>query len=740
VNETSKKIKTVLKNLPDKPGVYKMIDSGGRVIYIGKAKNLKKRVSSYFQKTKTLSPRTQKLIENVEDISYTVVGSELEALIFELNLIKELRPKYNILLKDDKNFVYIKITKEDFPRIQIVRKIDDRKATYFGPKTSKAKVEKTFQMLKKVFHFRHCNLDIEELNEKNTAKNAKNNTSTGVIKSVKVTHETIKYPCLDYYIKRCSAPCIANISKDEYNEAIENIKRFFEGHHEEIIKNIKKQMMELATNKEFEKAARLRDTLQSIESILERQSISDPNQEDKDIFNYVIDSGKAFFNLFQIREGKLINQENFAVQAASVTDEDEDAKAELLSSFLEQYYEKTTNIPKEILIPHEFQERDELEDYLSEEKGKKVKILIPQKGQKNKLLELSHKNAKIFADRNRASWREEGDDKKNILKDLQALLNLPKEPKRIECYDISHLSGTDTVASMVVFENGVPKNSDYRRFKIRTVGKALNDIDDFKSIAEVISRRASYIGEIKDEFLIRKGKKTDENQLGKEFKNYYIVATKEKSKEKICGQLMSKKYGQYERISRFEIDPQYRGARLGQRLLKYALKHAKTKRIYINCKLSLANYYEEVGFQQIQKIPKEIEESLKGIECVTEASAVQDQIKAETTLWYAYDRSRLRDKSFESKPDLIVIDGGKGQLSAAVEVLKKYNLKTSIISIAKREEEIFIPTVRGAKLTSQQIVLEKTDEMLKLIQRLRDEAHRFAITFNKDLREKRLKS
>ncbi|HPU95079.1 MAG TPA: GIY-YIG nuclease family protein, partial [Candidatus Gracilibacteria bacterium] len=269
MNETSKKIKTVLKNLPDKPGVYKMIDSGGRVIYIGKAKNLKKRVGSYFQKTKTFSTRTQKLVENVDDISYTVVNSELEALILELNLIKELRPKYNILLKDDKNYVYIKITKEDFPRIQIVRKIDDRKATYFGPKTSKAKVEKTFQMLKKVFHFRHCNLDIEALEDKNKQL------------QVKVSHETIKYPCLDYYIKRCSAPCIANISKEEYNEAIENIKRFFEGHHDEIIKNIKKQMMELATNKEFEKAARLRDTLQSIESILERQSISDPNQEDK---------------------------------------------------------------------------------------------------------------------------------------------------------------------------------------------------------------------------------------------------------------------------------------------------------------------------------------------------------------------------------------------------------------------------------------------------------------------------
>ncbi len=731
MSETKQKIKTILKNLPSKPGIYKMLDTEGRVIYVGKAKNLKKRVTSYFQKTKTLSTRTQKLVENIDDISYTVVNSELEALILELNLIKELKPKYNILLKDDKNYVYIKITKEDFPRIQIVRKIDDRKATYYGPKTSKMKVEKTFQMLKKVFHFRHCNLDIEEITTLQQAPQTSRTTKETAInthpnKSVKVTHETIKYPCLDYYIKRCSAPCVANISKEEYNESIENIKRFFEGHHEEIIKNIKKQMMDLAANKEFEKAARLRDTLKSIESILEKQSISDPNQEDKDVFNYVLESGKAFFNLFQVRGGKLINQENFAVQATSVTEEDEDAKAEVLRAFLEQYYEKTTNIPKEILIPHEFPDQNELQDYLSEEKGRKIKILIPQKGQKNRLLELSLKNAKVFAERNRASWKEEGDDKKAILEDLKTLLNLPSLPKRIECYDISHLSGTDTVGSMIVFENGVPKNSDYRRFKIRTLKKG--DIDDFKSIAEVLDRRLNHIGIINDDFDIRKGKKVDEEKLGKDFKNYYLI----EKKGKICGHLMLKKHGQYERISRFEIDEKFRGEKLGQRLLKYVLKHAKTKRIYINCKLSLANYYEAVGFSQIQKIPKEIEESLKKIDCAQEY-AQKDVKPQEQTLWYAYDRTRLRDKSFESKPDLIIIDGGKGQLSSAVEIMKKFNLKTPIISLAKQEEEIFLPNSKTP------IKLDKTDNTLKLIQRLRDEAHRFAISFNRELREKKMK-
>jgi len=400
-NNPKQKFAKLLKSLPNKPGVYKMLSKEGDVIYVGKAKDLKKRVNQYFQKSKGQTTKTQKLIENIDNIEYIVVDTELEALILELNLIKELRPKYNVLLKDDKNYVYIKITDyEDFPRIQIVRKIDDKKAVYFGPKTAKHKVDKTFKTLKKVLPFRHCNLEIEAISEK----------------EAKVTRKTIKYPCLDYYIKRCCAPCISNCSKKQYRQIIDNVKSFLEGKHENLIKSLKEQMSQLAQDRDFEKAAKLRDRIKNIEEIMERQKISDPNRKDTDIFNAITSSGKAFFNLFQIRDGKLINQENFISNAP------QDDEQEIFSSFLVQYYEKTTNIPKEVLIPVELKDSKTLENFISEQKGSKVKVLNPKKGEKNKLLNLSHKNAKIFADRNRASWQEEGEDKQKILKELKKIM------------------------------------------------------------------------------------------------------------------------------------------------------------------------------------------------------------------------------------------------------------------------------------------------------------------------------
>lgn len=715
-----KALSLTLKNLPHRPGVYKMIDKEGRVLYVGKAKDLKKRVSRYFQKGKNLSVRTQKLVEHIADVKYTVMDSEIEALILELNLIKELRPKYNILLKDDKNYVYVKITNEEFPRIQIVRKIDDKSSTYFGPKTSKNKVEKTFQALKKVFQFRHCTLGLKSL------PNSK----------VEVTIKTIKYPCLDYYIKRCAAPCISNCTKEEYLKIIENVKRFFEGHHDEILKNVKKQMTEYAADKEFEKAAKLRDRLHSIENILEKQSISDPNQEDKDVFNYTLADGKAFFNLFQIHEGKLINQENFIVQAVQIDKKDEESLAELLGGFLEQYYEKTTNIPKEILIPHEIVDQDNFEDYLSEGKDSKVKILIPQRGRKNKLLELSLKNALVFAERNKASWKEEGTDKDTVLVCLQILLNLKNLPRRIECYDISHLSGTDMVGSMIVFENGIPKNSNYRKFKIRTV----ENIDDYKSIEEVLSRRLSYLGEIKDEFKIEKACKADQkfieetiqkNNLDDRNINYkqFFVAKKAGI---ICGFIRELVFEPTHKLSSLWVSNEERGKRLGQRLIKHAIKNSKAKRLYINCSKNLASYYEQVGFELIKKIPKDLEVEKKHWDKIDCACGTGNGI------WYAYDKSKFKDKSFEAKPNLIIIDGGKGQLQTAVNTLNKFKLDIPAISIAKKEEEIFLPDQKGS-IQKDPLKLEKTESVLKLVQRLRDEAHRFAISYNKNLRSGKLK-
>ncbi len=758
-----KTLKQILQTLPSKPGIYKMIDGEEKVIYVGKAKNLKKRVSHYFQKSKTATireplkndgmqgdeeiaqepyesvrrqgnseidaalrvfqrfPRTKKLIENIADIKYTVVDSELEALILELNLIKELHPKYNILLKDDKNYVYIKITDyEDFPRIQIVRKIDDKKATYYGPKTAKHKVEKTFKTLKKVFPFRHCTLDIKAI---------------GANKNL-VTHKTIKYPCLDHYIKRCAAPCISACTKEEYAEIIKNVKRFLDGHHEEIIKSLKVKMANLAQNRKFEEAAKLRDRIKSIEEILERQKISDPNRKDTDIFNYTIANNKAFFNLFQVRDGKLINQENFILQAQAVTPDDDESKQELLGSFLTQYYEKTTNIPKEILLPHDPSNKKELEKFLN------IRITIPKKGEKSRLLELSHKNAKVFADRNRTNWEEEGDHTKTLLEELKSQFNLKKPPKRIECYDISHLAGTDTTGSMIVFVNGVKKPQDYRKFRIITVA---DKPDDYKSLEELLTRRLTHLKDESSEYEIKKAVKKDQKTIEKiiekakplldhrdiDYKTFFTA----KKDGKIYGFVREKIIGESHKISSLWVLRKSRGQHLGHKLLKALIKASKAKRLYLSCQKTLKDYYESIGFVEIKKLPEELDKDRQywnKLDCTNPCT--NTCVKG---IWFAYDNTKKEDKSFNSMPDLIIIDGGKGQLSTAEKVLKNFKLEIPLISIAKEQEEIFIPGQKPGQKDS--LKLDKTNQILRLIQRARDEAHRFAISYNKNLRKKRIK-
>jgi len=719
-----------------------MINKDGVVIYVGKAKDLSKRVKQYFQQKNDHSPRTKKMVENIDDISFIVVDSELEALILELNLIKELHPKYNILMKDDKSYVYIKITDEDFPRVQIVRKIDDKKATYFGPKTAQHKVEKTFKILKKVLPFRHCSLDIREIAKSEITNKGTTRTADGAAAGVEVTRKTIKYPCLDFYIKRCAAPCIAKCSKEEYGNIIANVKRFFEGKHEDIMNSLREEMKQLAENKEFEKAARLRDRIQNVESILEKQKISDPNQEDKDIINYTSAWGKVFFNLFQVRDGKLINQENFIFQG-EIQEDDKEGREEALGSFLTQYYEKTTNIPKEILIPHEPQDRKEMEEFLIKQKGSKVNLLIPERGQKSRLLELSYKNAKVFAERNSTSWQEESDQTKEAVSNLQKLLNLENPPKRIECYDISHFAGTETVGSMIVFENGAPKKQDYRKFRIRTV---TDKPDDYKSLEEVLTRRLSHLKEVaaESEYQIKKAVKKDqktieeiiekEHMLDKEDINYKTFFTAKKNGE-IYGFVRERKIGEYTKASSLWVSEKARGKKLGHKLLKALIKSSKAKRLYLGCLPSLKDYYESIGFIEIKKLPKELEEERQ------KWNKEDCEQGCSLAIWFAYDNTKKQDKSFDSIPNLIIIDGGKGQLSTIKKVLKSFELtdKIPLISIAKEQEEIFVAgnSAGNPANSEDRILLDKTNPILKLIQRARDEAHRFAIEYNKTLRKKK---
>ena len=704
----NKKKQLILK-LPDSPGVYKMKDKEGKVIYIGKAKKLKTRIKQYFQKGYKHSTRTTKLLEKMTDINTISVDSNLEAMILESNLIKQLQPKYNVIMKDDKNFVYIKITKEDFPKIQIVRKIEKDNAKYIGPKTSSRKVEETFKVIRKLFPFRHCGLNIEMLEENKEGDH-----------KVKVSNKVLKYPCLAYYIKTCIAPCIGKCKIEEYKEIIKNVEAFLDGKADNILKELHEKMSNFAQNKEFEKAAKLRDRIKKVEKIIEKQKVESTTGESQDIINYCIHGNQAYFNLFQIRSGKLIEQENFILKANEAEESD---KIEVLEAFLKQYYQLATNTPKEILIPHEIENQKEILDFLD----KKTKITIPIKGKKNKLLEMSLNNAKVFANKNKAKWEIESKETKNAAKKLQNILKIKDELKRIECYDISHLSGEDTVGSMIVFENAVPKKEMYRKFKLRTIqGK----VDDYKSLGEVLTRRFSKISQkiMHKDYKFKKARKKDHEFIEKHNKvkmaktewNFYVV---EKEK-KLRGFISTKDYsGKVAELNNLWILKSERGNKLGYKLLNEAINKTKAKRVYIICKEELKNYYLIFGFEEIKKTPEELIKREKELK--------KRHVK---TKILAYDKNKNKeDKSFSKTPDLVIIDGGKGQISTAMKVFKQLKITIPLISIAKKKEEIFIPGRKNS------LVLEKNNEALKLVQRSRDEAHRFAISFNRKLRQKKLR-
>ncbi len=703
----NKKLKTILENLPRSPGVYKMLDEEGRVIYLGKAKDLAKRVKQYFQKNYEHSSRTKKLLEKVTSIETIGVDSELEAMILEHNLIKQLQPKYNVIMKDDKNYVYIKITKEDFPRVQIVRKVEKDNAKYFGPKTAAHKVKETFNVLKKIFPFRHCGLDIESLGGK----------------EVKVTNKVIKYPCLDFYIKKCIAPCIAKCTIEEYAEIIKNVESFLEGKADEVLQNLYDKMGIYARNREFEKAAKLRDRIKKVEAIREKQKVQTDLETNQDIINYCIAHNRAFFNLFQIRNGKLIGQENFILSANDLEDNDQ---KEVLEAFLNQYYEIATDIPKEILIPHELELNSESEKLIEKYSGKKTKITIPKIGTKNKLLEMSLNNARIYADRNKPSWREESELTIKASETLQRLLKIKQPLKRIECYDISHLSGTETVGSMIVFIKGAPKNSMYRKFKLKTVdGKP----DDYKSMEELLFRRFSKIAmtNLHAKYAHRRANKKDKDFIEK---NNEIDFTKtdrqffilEKEKKQI-GFISVKRHSEKViELNNLWIKKNERGKKLGYKLIKETIKKCKIKRAYVICREEMRDYYLIAGFEEIKNLPEELTERYK--QCVSKHKKIS---------CLSYDTNKHKeDESFKEIPDLIIIDGGKGQLSIGTKVFKELGLDIPYLALAKQMEEIFLPD------KEKSIILERNNEALKLLQRARDEAHRFAISYNQNRRLKKM--
>jgi len=715
-------IKLIAK-LPNKPGVYQFLNEKKEPLYIGKAKNLKKRVQTYFRKSAKHSVRIAKMLEHVSDIQWIETNSEVEALILEDNLVKELQPKYNVVLRDDKNFQYIKVTvDQDYPEIFTVRRItkDHAKgraggAKYFGPKTSGSDVKRLLETVKRTFKL--CSV-------RNIHVDPKGTPLKGAKVAVKVGNSPAKRPCLDYHIKRCVGPCAGMVTPEEYRVLIDQAIEFLEGNYKPAIEMIKKQMREFANEKKFERAAKLRDQILAIERSQEKQLITDTNIVDRDVIAYVEDLERHFFNLFQIRNGRLIGQENFILEGG-------DNPSEIMETFLRDYYAMAADIPKEILISVEMDELKLLQDYIRQFTDKAVRLVHPQAGKKDDLIVLSEKNARSFAEQNRARWMADKKEEK-ALEELKEALKLDAEPKRIECYDISHLSGTETVGSMVVFKKGLPISADYRQFRLKTTQDG--EIDDYKSMAEVLRRRLNYLPAVLPEgYKIGKAKKSDEKFLWKvwnemerfDIKQFYVIRKtgpgSKSGKAIVAMGRIDPISEKVHRIAALWVDPKERGKKLGTFVIIKLIETSRQKRLYLFCHEELETYYLKMGFETLHQPPKELGDHAKKY-----LSDVGGK-----PLFMAHQKKK-KDFSFESSPDLIVIDGGKGQLHAAHDVLFEKGLDIPMIALAKRAEEVFVPG------RSDSIELPSDSEGSHLLQRIRDEAHRFAIEFHRGSRVKKM--
>jgi excinuclease ABC subunit C len=518
-------------NLPNKPGVYIMRDDTDTIIYIGKAKNLIKRVKSYFRE-KLDRPKTQILMSHFDSLEYIITNSEKEALILEATLIKKHRPRYNIQLKDDKRYPYVKITDEEFPRLVITRNVT-KNGVYFGPFTDVGSVKQTVKFLKSLFKIRTC--------------------------------RNMNGPCLNFQIDLCFAPCGGNITKEEYSEIINKIDLFFQGKYSTIVKNLKKEMMEAAGNEEFEKAAVIRDQISSIEEIMEKQFVDLVDDDlDQDVIAIAPGENEVVVIIMPIRNGKIVGRDDFLMSKSQY-----DSSSEIIFAFIQQYYGYNRHIPKQILLDEDIDDKELLEDWLSDLRGNKVKIKVPQKGVKLRLVKMAKKNAEII--------KHQKKKMENSLIELKKYLKLEKMPHVIEGYDISNISGKFAVGSKVSFKDGKPNKKMYKHFRMETPGP-----NDFAMMEELLTRRLKLI----------------------------------------------------------DSDPE---------------------------------------------------------------------------------------------PDLIVIDGGKGQLGMACGVLEKLNLThIPIIGLAKEFEEIYLPN------TKRPIIIPKNNQALYLLQQVRDESHRFAITYHRKLRSKNI--
>ncbi|MBT3835281.1 excinuclease ABC subunit UvrC [Candidatus Peribacteria bacterium] len=720
-----KNLRARISRAPKKPGIYRWLNSSDNILYVGKAKDLRARMKSYVQKNpdKSLGPWKLALLKHIEDVDWTVTDNELEALILETNLIKEHHPKYNVLMKDDKNYVYVMITRDEFPHIEIVRNMQEikkgaKEAVYFGPFTSLTRIKQALELLDEIFGYRACKRSVEQLNKDSNVKCKQ---------------------CTESQIGKCNGLCMGKVSKNEYFERIEEVKRFFRGNHEHMIKKLKEMIETAAKNMKFERAARCRDTLEFIKSLSEQQIVSGTSGEDTDIFGVAIQADKAQIVLLQERNGRIINELSFSVKGTA------DSSFEVLSQFLPQYYRESPTIPNTIIVSKDFEETSLFEKWINKElsSDKKISIKIPERGKKSKLLKMAEENAKEKAAKELASWESAAHKIETALNELKDALKLKEKPKRIECYDISHMGGTETVGSMVVFVNGKSKNDQYRSFTIKTMKDG--EIDDYKAIQEVFTRRLRHLAKgikeeetawAKNKISFSKAKK-DEIENIKEFmeqEEEHLSPEDLNHEDFIVGKIGDKiiSFGRLLKHSPNEIEiksawvhPSHRNKGLGTFMVRKLLQKAnkmKFKKVYIRIFVEMEEFYSSMGFVRVKTLPPVIGKK------VAEIRKNHPDING-TTMVYIFSENK-EDSSLGTKPDLIVIDGGKGQLGVGVKALKAAKLKIPIISLAKREEEVFVPRV------AKPIQFPKDSESLFILMRLRDEAHRFA---NRH-REKKMKN
>lgn len=551
-------IQEELKKLPGKPGVYLMHDEKDAIIYVGKAISLKNRVRQYFQSSRNKGAKIEQMVTHISRFEYIVTDSELEALVLECNLIKEHRPKYNTMLMDDKTYPFIKVTvNEPFPRVMMARRMKKDKAKYFGPYTSAGAVKDTIELIRKLYHIRSCNRSLP----KDIGK---------------------ERPCLNYHIHQCYAPCQGYISREEYRKSIDEVVRFLNGNYDPILKELEEKMLDASENLEFEKAIEYRELLASVQKIAQKQKITDTAGDDRDIIAMASEGEDAVVQVFFIRGGRLIGRDHFYLKIA-----ENDTKSEILSSFIKQFYAGTPYIPAELMLPEEIEDQEIIEEWLTTRREHKVRLCIPKKGTKEKLVELAQKNAQMVLKNDKERLKREEGRTIGAVKELEKILGLTGII-RMEAYDISNTNGFDSVGSMVVYEHGKPKRNDYRKFKIKSV----QGPDDYASMNEVLTRRF--------EHGLRE--RQDESETG--------------------------------------------------------------------------------GFQAF--------------------------------------------------PDLIMMDGGRGQVNIALEVLEKLNLHIPVCGMVKDDNH----RTRGLYFNNVELPIDRNSECFRLITRIQDEAHRFAITFHRQLRSK----